>query len=148
MNNYYRHLLKGGCFFTLQEVKGLEVKIEYLNDNKTEFLVDYGAKRRCHFAMPYVGMTDEQFDNLHGAMRIAFEETDKSALRKMSEVSYFKLIEHFTVTFCMCYSPKASCGLEKKYIRHAILQGLKHLAEGSQEDNSAQVLRVTDPPVK
>jgi hypothetical protein len=129
-------------------VNGLEVKIEYLNDTKTEFLVNYGAKRRFHFAMPYVGMTDEQFDYLHGAMRIAIEETDRSALRKMSEVSYFKLIEHFTVTFCYEYSPKASCGLEKKYIRHAILQGLNRLAEGSQSENSAQVLKVTDPPVK
>jgi hypothetical protein len=126
----------------------LEVKIEHLNDNKTEFLVDYGARRRCHFAMPYVGMSDEQFDYLYGAMRIAFEETDKSALRKMTEVSYFKLIEHFTVTFCYAYSPKASCGLEKKYIRHAILQGLNRLAEGSNNENLNQYLRVTDPSVK
>ncbi|MGM0828063.1 MAG: hypothetical protein ACQEU4_07585 [Bacillota bacterium] len=126
----------------------MEVKIEYLKDNQTEFLVDYGAKRKCHFAMPYVGMTDEQFDYLYGAMRITIEETDKSALRKMSDASYFKLIEHFTVTYCYAYSPKASCGLQKKYIRHAILQGLNRLAEGSQDDKSPQVLRLTDPSAK
>jgi hypothetical protein len=106
------------------------VLIEYLNDSKTEWLVDYGAKRRARFAIPDIdNMTDEQIEYIREAYRFACREVNLKSLSKLSFSNIFSVTEGLTAAFCRIYKPSKECGLEKKFIRYQIHATLYELNE-------------------
>jgi hypothetical protein len=101
-----------------------ELKITYLNHNHTEYIVDWGGKRVFTYAMPHTELDAVQFSLLTLAYEQTLEEVDLKILARMSPVSIYKLVERMATEFCFSYSPKTEAGLDKKYLRHVILQAL------------------------
>jgi hypothetical protein len=106
------------------------VKITYLDDGQSEYLVDYGAKRKFRYALLHTDLDAVQFSLLTLAYEQTLEEVDRKALARMSAVSIYKLVERLATEFCFAYSPTKDCGLQKKYIRHVILQALHEVQGG------------------
>jgi hypothetical protein len=104
------------------------VTVEYLNDEKTEFLVDYGAARRARYKyVEFSSLTPEQQRLLFVLKSYVVGEVNATALLNMSDENIFKLVERLARSFCGMYSPKKSYGLDKSIIRIHILWILEEL---------------------
>jgi hypothetical protein len=110
------------------------VTVEYLNDEKTEFFVDYGAARRVRYKyVEFSSLTPEQQSLLFDLKSYVVGEVNATALRNMSDENVFKLVERLARSFCGMYSPKKSYGLDKSIIRIHILWILDELYRQSKE---------------
>lgn len=108
-----------------------EVKITYFNEERTEYLVDYGAKRRFNYAPPPADLDAVAWSLLTLVYEGTLEEVNPKALARMSDVKVYQLVERFATSFCYEHSPKANAGLEKKWIRWAVLKAL-HEVQGAR----------------
>jgi hypothetical protein len=107
------------------------VKIIYMNDEQSEYTVDWGGKRVFTYAMPHTELDAVQFSLLTLAYEDTLEKVDRKTLAKLDPVKVYKLVERLATTFCVAHSPTTEAGLQKKYIRHVILQAL-HELQGSR----------------
>jgi hypothetical protein len=103
------------------------VKITYLDENQTEYMVDWGGRRVFTYEMPHSDLDPVQFSLLTLAYEETFEKVDRKTLAKLDSVKVYKLVERLATEFCVAYSPTTEAGLQKKYIRHVILQALQEL---------------------
>ncbi|AZB43510.1 hypothetical protein CEF21_15035 [Bacillus sp. FJAT-42376] len=107
-----------------------EVLIEYLNEEKSEWLYDYGAKRKVKYSAPVDGITADQYGLLNYAHEFTREEVSAKSLRSMDNVAILKLVERIAMLFCRVCAPMRDYGLEKSYIRHEILNQILQIREG------------------
>ncbi|TYS88971.1 hypothetical protein [Rossellomorea aquimaris] len=103
------------------------VKITYLNENQTGYIVDWGGRRVFTYEMPHTELTPVQFSLLTLAYEETLEKVDRKTLAKLDSEKVYKLVERLATEFCVAYSPTTGAGLQKKYIRHVILQALQEL---------------------
>jgi hypothetical protein len=111
------------------------VEITYLDDKQSEYLVDYGAKRKFRYALLHTDLDAVQFSLLTLAYEQTLEEVDRKTLARMNSVSVYKLVERLATEFCFAYLPMKEAGLPKKYIRQVILQAL-HEIQGPDEGST------------
>jgi hypothetical protein len=104
-----------------------EVKITYLDENQTEYIVDWGGRRVFTYAMPHTELTPVQFSLLTLAYEDTLEKVDRKTLAKLDSVKVYKLAERLATEYCVAHSPTTEAGLQKKYIRHVILQAMQEL---------------------
>lgn len=108
----------------------LGVTYEYVNVDHTEWLVDYGAKRKARYKLPMIGEINEaQGKYLGYAAQYAVDTVNPKSLVDMSDVNVCRLVERLARSFCGGYSPRASCDLPKSVIRWVILDTLQILAK-------------------
>lgn len=100
-----------------------EITIEYLNEEKTEWLIDYGAKIKARYKVADLDeLTEEQIELLVFAQALTIEMASIKSLVAMEPASAYRLVERIARTFCTLYSPMQTAGLEKAYIRWEILR--------------------------
>ncbi|MEG9297030.1 hypothetical protein V6B33_11240 [Mangrovibacillus sp. Mu-81] len=107
------------------------VKITYLNDEQSEYTVDWLGKRTFTYAIPHTELTLVQFSLLTLAYEETLEQVNRQTLAKLSTEKVYKLTERLATEFCVAHSPTTDAGLQKKYIRHVILQAL-HEIQGTR----------------
>jgi hypothetical protein len=103
------------------------VKITYLNEKRTEYSVDWSGKRVFSYAAPHTDLDAIQFSLLTLAYEDTIEKINRQTLAKLSAEKVYKLTERLATEFCVAHSPTTDAGLQKKYIRHVILQALHEL---------------------
>jgi hypothetical protein len=109
-----------------------DVSITYFDDKQTDYLVAWpGGKRKFRYTMPHTGFDAVQFSLLTLAYEETVDEVDRKILARMDSIKVYKLVERLATEFCYAYSPKSGCGLEKRFIRHVILQAL-HEVQGTR----------------
>lgn len=104
-----------------------ELKITYLNENHTEYTVDWGGKRVFTYEMPHTELDAIQFSLLTLAYEETLEKVNPKTLAKLDSVKVYKLVERLSTEFCVAHSPTTEVGLQKRFIRHVILQALHEL---------------------
>ena len=104
------------------------VIIEYTDETRTEWWIDYGKKRRIKYAVVDASkLSEEQLEYLRAVEKFTRKEVNVVALPNMSEAKVVSLIERIARAFCGMYAPNRECSLEKKYIRWAIKETLESL---------------------
>jgi hypothetical protein len=115
----------------------MEVSIEFVNENRTEFLVDYGAKRKARYWHPYEDeITDEQDAMLQEAADHAYATANPKSLVNMDYASVYRLVERLTWEFCGRFAPRKTCDLPKSAIRWVISDVVLQL----QEEERAEIM--------
>ena len=109
--------------------KRKHVEIEYLDEYRTEWFVNYGAKRRARYR--YL-LKSELNDNITMAIDILHKyvvtNVDKVAvLKRMDEIGVVRLAEKLTTVFCKSYAPAKNYGIDKASIRCIVKETLEHL---------------------
>lgn len=117
----------------------MNVSIEYVNDEKSEWLVDYGAKVKARYWHPNTDdLTDEQIEMLEDAAAFAYQRANVKSLVNMGDVSAFRLVESLARTFCGLCSPRKTCDLPKSAIRWAIRDSLNQLLDEYEAEEAAK----------
>lgn len=108
-----------------------EVLVTYLDDDKLDYMIALpGGKRRLRYTAIYSDFDVVQFSLLTLAYELALEGVSRKSLRKMDSIKIYKLVEKFATEFCVSYRPKSECGLEKRFIRTAILRAIQEVQVG------------------
>ncbi|MGD7047684.1 hypothetical protein FZC83_05380 [Rossellomorea marisflavi] len=108
-----------------------EVSVMYLDNSKLDYMISWpGGKRRLRYTAIHSDFDAVQFSLLTLAYELALEGVSRKSLRKMDSIKVYKLVEKFATEFCVSYSPKSECGLEKRFIRTVILQAIQEVQAG------------------
>jgi hypothetical protein len=111
-----------------ENTKKLIVKITYFDDKQTDYTVALpGGKRKLRYTMPHSQLDGTQFSLLTLAYEQTIQDVDRKILARMDSIKVYKLVERRATEFCYAYSPKANSGLDKRFIRHTILQALQEI---------------------
>lgn len=105
----------------------MSIVIDYINDDKTIFTVDYGAKRKARYNYKEMNFNNEQIDFLRKIPLLVISEVNINALKNMSDKSVFQLIEKLTRRICGLYAPRKNYDIGKDVIRSYVLDALKHV---------------------
>ncbi len=108
-----------------------EISITYLDELQSDYLVAWPeGKRKFRYTIPHADFDAVQFSLLTLAYEQTLEDVERKVLARMNSVKVYKLVERFATEFCYAHSPKAGCGLEKRFIRQVILQALHEVQGG------------------
>lgn len=113
-----------------------EVSVTYLDDSKLDYMIAWpGSKRRLRYTAIHSDFDQVQFSLLTLAYELALEGVSRKSLMKMGQIKVFKLVEKIATQFCVSYSPKMECGLEKRFIRTAILTAIQKVQSGDSYES-------------
>lgn len=107
----------------------MSVSVEYLNNDKTIFFVDYGAKRRAKYNYKEMNFNDEQLKFLNEIPLFVLSELNIKAFKGMEDRKVFTLIEKLTRRICGIYAPRKNYDISKEVIRACVLDTLKYIDE-------------------
>ena len=103
------------------------IAVEYLNDDKTIFTVDYGAKRKARYNYEDINFSEEQEEFLNKIPLLVLTELNINAFKGMEDKKVFSLIEKLTRSICGLYTPRKNYDVSKEVIRAYVLDTLKYV---------------------
>lgn len=120
----------------------MEITKEHIDGKAAEWLVDYGAKVKARYRIPFEEeITDDQDALLGELQRFVFDEVQVKTLENMSEVNGYKLVERLSRRFCGLHSTRKEYDIDKSVIRYEILTTIEQI-EQYGEPQGYPVLRV------